>query len=1024
MVTHAGLGRLSKPATLLACLLFCFLLENPAFSQTYRLVWEEDFDQIDPTDAANYNRWDLNRSVWNIEVVDNPANNEIQQYRDNRDNVRLEVDPSESGDGLLVIESRRQNTTQNLGAWTSGRINSKGKFRFKYGLIEVRAKLPPLLGSWPAIWMMGDNIDTLGWPRCGEIDIMEMGRVTGWNSILGTIHWNAPGSPPAPDYWQASVGSAPNSNLAVSDSTTAFHVYRMEWTPSQIRWFVDGTNFYTQEIASITGSPNNPFVSHDFHFLLNNAMGGTMGGTVDTSGSASTRYEVDYIRVYQTDAGNTVLTQRPALSGETVTLAYGQTTNRVVPILNYPHTLTVSGSIPGLTASVQTSAQPVAGFSGSTGKTELVLSGTPTQSGTFNLTVTAVNSVGSQTLTLPVTITGIPSWTPLNPGFDQSTSGAPTSWSVPPAGNSTVWSNSVSALSNAITVASTNGWIRSQTNATADGYELATNGSVYYGSSTPVVPRTAPASLKVYGGYAANGGAGTVRMYRVTNATAGTQYQFEAYAHTGAIDGIGGSNVCRLYLEFRASGANSNVIATYTSTAEMNSSSPRGTWTLFQTPVVTAPSGTVTVRAGTEFIQPGNRNSVPADGCVYWDDFVLKTPTPSPAIVTNLASGPALQLSSGGWAEQTVSVEPNASYRFAGTNTASTGSVSATVTWKNDADTAVGSSSALVSTNSQSWQLSLTSPVSATRATLRLDQTNGTPQVADISWDFLRRFRLFNRGAETVEAGAARSWTGTNGTTNSLTLADTGQRSGSFALKVGSPSTSFDSLSGWTQEIAVTNAGTQWIAEVWSKNSVLVSGSSRGLLRLEFFDGTGSTLLTGDSVLPKSSSFSRSQVYLRAPAGSTKARISLLLNQVAYAAGELVFDDADVRELSQADYLATRADSLGLSGADFTAAGDPDRDGVPSGDEFLWGTDPFSASSVTTLSTSQPQINTLRLSWMATPGSSYVLDTFSQLTPASATPSSSTDMIVTPPTNTVSPFATYYDVPISGPRGFYRIRLK
>ncbi|NDC00342.1 MAG: hypothetical protein EBZ83_02840, partial [Verrucomicrobia bacterium] len=87
MVTHAGLGRLSKPATLLACVLFCFFLENPAFSQTYRLVWEEDFDQIDPTDAANYNRWDLNRSVWNIEVVDNPANNEIQQYRDNRDNV-------------------------------------------------------------------------------------------------------------------------------------------------------------------------------------------------------------------------------------------------------------------------------------------------------------------------------------------------------------------------------------------------------------------------------------------------------------------------------------------------------------------------------------------------------------------------------------------------------------------------------------------------------------------------------------------------------------------------------------------------------------------------------------------------------------------------------------------------------------------------------------------------------------------------------------------------------------------------
>ena len=164
-------------------------------AQTYRLVWEDEFNQFDPSTASSsptYNKWDLDRNTWNVEVVDTPFNGEIQQYRDTRDNLRLEVDPGETGDGILVIESRRQNTTQNLGAWTSGRINSKGKFRFQYGLVEVRAKLPPLLGSWPAIWMMGDNIDTLGWPRCGEIDIMEMGRVTGWNSILGTIHWNDP----------------------------------------------------------------------------------------------------------------------------------------------------------------------------------------------------------------------------------------------------------------------------------------------------------------------------------------------------------------------------------------------------------------------------------------------------------------------------------------------------------------------------------------------------------------------------------------------------------------------------------------------------------------------------------------------------------------------------------------------------------------------------------------------------------------------------------------------------------------
>ena len=217
--------------------------------QTYRLVWEDEFNQFDPATspaAPNYNRWDLDRTAWNVEVVDAPYNGEIQQYRDARDNLRLEVDPGETGDGMLVIESHRHNTTQNPGAWTSGRINSMNKIKFTYGLVEVRAKLPPLLGSWPAIWMMGNNFSSAGWPRCGEIDIMEMGRATGWNSILGTPHWNAPTSPAYPDYNQASIGSdllSPKQNLLVSDAGTDFHVYRFEWTPTLAKWFVDGSLF-------------------------------------------------------------------------------------------------------------------------------------------------------------------------------------------------------------------------------------------------------------------------------------------------------------------------------------------------------------------------------------------------------------------------------------------------------------------------------------------------------------------------------------------------------------------------------------------------------------------------------------------------------------------------------------------------------------------------------------------------------------------------------------------------------------
>ena len=233
--------------------MFSFLLFSEAQSQTYRLVWEDEFNQFDPATSSsspNYNRWDLDRGTWNVETFDATYNGEIQNYRDSRDNVRLEVDPGESGDGILVIESRRQNTTQNPGAWTSGRINTLDKLKFKYGLVEVRAKLPPLLGSWPAIWMMGNNINSnsVGWPRCGEIDIMEMGRATGWNSILGTLHWNAPDSAAYPAYNHASIGSdqlTPKQNLLVSDSTSAFHVYRFEWTPTLAKWFVDGSLYLT-----------------------------------------------------------------------------------------------------------------------------------------------------------------------------------------------------------------------------------------------------------------------------------------------------------------------------------------------------------------------------------------------------------------------------------------------------------------------------------------------------------------------------------------------------------------------------------------------------------------------------------------------------------------------------------------------------------------------------------------------------------------------------------------------------------
>ena len=1012
MLIPRAFGCSTSLSWFLGSIFFSFYL-SLAQAQTYRLVWEDEFNQFDPATspaAPSYNRWDLDRNVWNVEVVDVPFNNEIQQYRDTRDNLRLEVDPGESGDGMLVIESRRQNTTQNLGAWTSGRINSKGKLKFKYGLVEVRAKLPPLLGSWPAIWMMGDNIDTLGWPRCGEIDIMEMGRVTGWNSILGTIHWNDPNN----NY--ASVGSGnSNANLIVADSTTAFHVYRVEWTPTQIRWYVDGTNYYTQEIASIGGSPANPFTSYDFHLLLNNAMGGHMGGTVDTSGPASTRYEIDYVRVYQKQpitTNNTILATRPALKTNSLSLPAGQAVTNTIELANYPHALGVLGSIPGMLLSVTSSAAPVAGFAGSTGKARLILTGTPTQIGTFNLQIQATNLVGGTNLTLPVTITGN-SYSLQNGGFEQATNGLPSGWSGSVNTTNAVLSDSIAASPDPLSA----GWTRSGS-VSAAAYELATASSVYYGSSTPFIPYSGEASLKVYGPYMGGTAGGTTRLSRSTNAVAGNSYRFQAYAHTGNIDAIRGGNVCRLFLEFLNSSG--TVLATHYSSAQMDISSPRGVWTLFQTALVTAPTGTVSARMGSEFIQPSNWFNTDSNGCVYWDDFRLDAISTYAGLISN-AAGQALRLYPSGYLEQTVSTEPDAGYLFSGNNASGSGSLQARVTFQNDAGTTVGTVTNITSSSGQSWQLSTTCPATATRAILRLAQNSGTVDIDTVSWTLQNRKRLFNGGVELAENNLPVAWEGFAANAESAGLVSSNPLSGAYSLRVTGPSTSSNNLSGWRQTVALPTNGVPWLAEVWSRNSVPLSGSNRGLLRLEFLDSVGAVLLTGDSELPKSSTSSKSRLFLRAPTGSTQARLSLLLNQVANASGELIFDSADVRPLSSSDYLVARAESAGIASPNLSLTADPDGDGVTSGDEFIWGTDPYSPSSVTRAELATPSANLFRVRWMAVPGMSYQIDRFDSL----STPNIPSQTVTTTPTTStgsVAPFSAEYDFPTTNSRGFFRVR--
>jgi beta-glucanase (GH16 family) len=226
------------------------------------LVWSDEFNTNGAPDPAKWG-YDLGAGGY--------GNNELEYYTNRPENVIVE-------NGVLKIKAIKEN--YNGSPYTSARLLSKGNFAFKYGKVEVSAKLPAGVGTWPAIWMLGDNNNTVGWPDCGEIDIMEH-RGSELNKIFGTFHY--PGH---------SGGNADGGTKMISNATTAFHKYSLDWSASAIRIYVDD-----QLVHSLANSASVPF-NHDFFFILNVAMGGAFGGSVDPNFSNATM-EVDYIRVYK-----------------------------------------------------------------------------------------------------------------------------------------------------------------------------------------------------------------------------------------------------------------------------------------------------------------------------------------------------------------------------------------------------------------------------------------------------------------------------------------------------------------------------------------------------------------------------------------------------------------------------------------------------------------------------------------------------------------------------------------------------
>jgi beta-glucanase (GH16 family) len=273
---------------------FIFLLIALSFgsaqAQEWKLVWSDEFDRAGLPDST---RWSFEEGF--------VRNEELQYYtRARRQNAVVE-------NGMLVIQARSEqfanpaydpadktewSRMRKSAGYTSASLTTNKRAAWRYGRIEVRAKLPTGRGLWPAIWMLGTNIDKVGWPMCGEIDIMEN---VGYNpdTVYGTAHT---------EKFNHVRKTQKGSRIGVPRPYKDFHVYAIEWDARKIDFFVDSTKYFTFENEG-TGEAAWPF-DREQYLILNVAVGGSWGGSegIDKSVFPQRMY-VDYVRVYQKPDG-------------------------------------------------------------------------------------------------------------------------------------------------------------------------------------------------------------------------------------------------------------------------------------------------------------------------------------------------------------------------------------------------------------------------------------------------------------------------------------------------------------------------------------------------------------------------------------------------------------------------------------------------------------------------------------------------------------------------------------------------
>jgi beta-glucanase (GH16 family) len=253
----------------------------------WQLIWSDEFNAAAGT-APNPGIWQPEIGDGFLNGIPGWGNGELEYYTDNPDNVAMD------GEGNLVITAVQHDpATSPYRCWygsceyTSARLITWGNVEFQYGRIEARLKLPQGQGIWPAFWMLGTDLDQVGWPQSGEIDIMEnIGREPA--TTHGTVH--------GPGY---SGGQGIGAGYDLPNGTVAddFHIFAIEWTPDQIRWFVDEDNFFTITANDIPAGSDWVY-NHPFFIILNLAVGGNWPGLPDDSSTFPQTMHIDYVRVY------------------------------------------------------------------------------------------------------------------------------------------------------------------------------------------------------------------------------------------------------------------------------------------------------------------------------------------------------------------------------------------------------------------------------------------------------------------------------------------------------------------------------------------------------------------------------------------------------------------------------------------------------------------------------------------------------------------------------------------------------